>query len=64
MGDTICPTCLVESRSQPQPNFAVRGILSVVRGRAIPTDPSENFDSSGLTQIYRDKEERERRIGK
>lgn len=58
-GVTACPTCLIESKGQPQPNYAVRDILSVVRGCNIPTDPSENFDPSGLIHIYREKEKRE-----
>jgi hypothetical protein len=63
-GDTTCPECRVESRGQPQRDFALRDVLSLIyegQGRDVPGILSENFDPSIFATIYAEKEERGRR---
>jgi len=62
---TTCPVCRVESRGQPQRDFALSGVLSKIyeaQGRAAPTPLSENFNTSIFANIYAEKEEREQRV--
>ncbi|KAF9778447.1 hypothetical protein BJ322DRAFT_1114267 [Thelephora terrestris] len=59
-GNTNCPGCRAESIGQPQRDFALSGILSMVyeaQGRNAPTNLSENFDPSLFAKIYAEKEE-------
>ena len=60
---TTCPECHVESIEQPQRDFALDGVLSLVykaQGRDVPTALSANFDPSCFFNIYAKKKERER----
>lgn len=62
-GTTTCPKCYVESIEQPQRDFALDGVLSLVykaQGRDVPTALSANFDPSCFFNIYAKKKERER----
>lgn len=63
-GTTTCPECRVESRGQPQRDFALRDVLSMVyeaQGRDAPSLLSENFDPTIFANIYAEKEEQEQR---
>ena len=62
-GSTTCPGCRVESRGQPQRDYALCDVLSMVyesQGRNAPSVLSENFDPSAFTTIYVAREERAR----